>query len=330
MGIFSRLLVSLMLVVYTRAIPLDQQLDQKSVRVINGEAVTNKSQYPFMIDLAYNPRDISSSRFCTGTLIRKNVILTAAHCVLDEGAIRTTRPIRAAVGRIHLDNDHERNEGSQVFRAVVAQVYEKYTGLGSDGDVAVMLLDGASTAPTVNLSQVTPGLDTELVVVGYGIDEIGTLEGTGSHVEIMPKELRQTKLRVKEPQFCDVPEIDLRTVDGMICTVGAKLGASACHGDSGGPLFQKMEDYVVQVGVVSYGDAECHSSDAGVFTSVSVMLEWINKSADRLQALAKTSRIVKKVNAVRTLIDQSMMVGSIQSEIHEDFRQDGIRLYFLS
>ena len=56
----------------------DLDLDPTS-RVIHGTPVTSKTEYEFVVDLAKDPDHISSSRFCTGTLIRPDIVLTAAH-----------------------------------------------------------------------------------------------------------------------------------------------------------------------------------------------------------------------------------------------------------
>lgn len=50
-----------------------------SARVIHGTPVESKDEYQFVVDLAKDPEHISTSRFCTGTLIKANIVLTAAH-----------------------------------------------------------------------------------------------------------------------------------------------------------------------------------------------------------------------------------------------------------
>ncbi|KAG7199822.1 hypothetical protein KM043_000481 [Ampulex compressa] len=62
--------------------------------------------------------------------------------------------------------------------------------------------------------------------------------------------------------------------DKNLCTA-AGLGQDACQGDSGGPLIVTVNDLPLQIGIVSYGDADCPSSKPGVFTRVAPYVRWI-------------------------------------------------------
>lgn len=52
---------------------------------------------------------------------------------------------------------------------------------------------------------------------------------------------------------------------------------SVSQGDSGGPLFIMREDRPLQIGIVSYGDANCPSNRPGVYTRVAAFAEWIER-----------------------------------------------------
>lgn len=272
---------------------LPDDLTENTYRVVNGVPVTDKKEYPFVVDLSAHPVAVSSSRFCTGTLIRKDIVLTAAHCVLNDGYMS---PVYATVGRIELDDFHEENKEAETFTTVAGIVHPEYRGLGSGSDVALLLLNGSSTSPTVALASDSPNEDQEVWVVGYGVQKLGTVEATARPVEVLSGRLQKTALRIKDKTFCDIPQADIRTAEGMLCTAGVKEGSSACKGDSGGGLFLRenlktsgkesakhQNKHCVQVGVVSYGDSMCMSEDSGVFTDVSRVKDWIDESAERLQ-----------------------------------------------
>ncbi|CDF35608.1 unnamed protein product [Chondrus crispus] len=259
-------------------------------RVVNGIPVADDSEYPFVVDLSARPVAISSSRFCTATLIRPNILLTAAHCVLNDGY---PKHVYATVGRIELNDHHKANEKKKTFQTIASIVHPRYSGVGSPNDIAVMLLNESSKAAPVSLSKVTPKIDSKAWVVGYGIKDIGTVEEAGQHVELMSRRLQKTAVRIKKKSFCDVPGTEMKTPDGMLCTAGVKKESSACKGDSGGGLFihpaekhttdtKNKPKETIQVGVVSYGDAKCMSEDSGVFTDVASGRDWINMAASKL------------------------------------------------
>ncbi|KAI0562721.1 Trypsin [Gracilaria domingensis] len=263
----------------------DSQLDHASSRVIHGVPVTDQKEYPFVVDLSRHDMAISSSRFCTGTLVTPDIVLTAAHCVLNDGY---DSPVFATIGRIELEDKHSRNEHAQTFRTIASIAHPEYTGLGSPNDVALVLLNESSSAPTVKLADSAPKKDDVAWVVGYGIQMLGTVEKSAQPVEVLSGRLQKTALRIEEKSFCDGPQGQWKTADGMICTAGVKEGSSACRGDSGGGLFlleqtAENEREAVQVGVVSYGDAKCASEESGVFTDVASNLDWIKASAEKLQ-----------------------------------------------
>lgn len=271
----------------------DASLEKSTARVVNGVPVTDQNEYPFVVDLSKHPLAISSTRFCTGTLINERIVLTAAHCVLNDGYDTS---VFATVGRIELDDNHHENTHARTFRAVASIAHPSYDGLASPNDVALILLNSSSDAPTVKLSKSTPNQNDQAWVVGYGIQKMGTLEQAARRVAVLSGRLQKTALRIKKRSFCDLPEAQIKTAAGMLCTEGVKEGSSACQGDSGGGLFLKRSyDHsvsshkkttsfeTVQVGIVSYGDAKCASEDSGVFTDVSSVHSWIISAMEKLE-----------------------------------------------
>lgn len=258
-----------------------------NARIVNGEAVINRKEFPFVVDISESDVQVSSRRFCTGTLIDHSVVLTAAHCVINAGY---RAPVYATIGRVELEDGHKDNEESTTYRTVASVVHPQYSGVGSEFDVAVLLLNAShDTTVPVTLSASTPDSGTLTWVVGYGIQTIGTLEETGRPIKILAGRLQKSQLRIVERSQCDVPQVGLFTSKGLLCTKGIKLGASACMGDSGGGLFKldpKKPQETTQVGIVSYGDSQCASEESGVFTDVSNVLDWIMSASQRLHSIS--------------------------------------------
>jgi secreted trypsin-like serine protease len=282
-----------------------------SIRVINGVDVKDPNEYQFVADLSLHRDLVSSTRYCTGTLIQSDIVLTAAHCVLNHGEMGDGSFV--TIGRLNLQDDHQSNSRSETFRAVAGYVHPDYQGLGSIADVALLLLDGSSSKKPVDLATTSPETNSTAWIVGYGIQAVGTVEGSGQSIAIMPKTLQKTALRIMDRGFCSGGEIE--TPKGMVCTAGVEGGASACRGDSGGGLFlQDSDGDKKQIGIVSYGDASCMSDNGGVFTDVSAVHEWIREGIARLHQLPNTHQLLtlKKGNH-NSLLPTIVHSGSTQA-----------------
>ncbi|XP_075549150.1 trypsin-1-like [Dermacentor variabilis] len=65
--------------------------------------------------------------------------------------------------------------------------------------------------------------------------------------------------------------------DTNICAGFLEGGKDACTGDSGGPLFQIINDVAVQIGVVSWGRSCAVPNSPGVYTDIQPYLPWIER-----------------------------------------------------
>ena len=71
---------------------------------------------------------------------------------------------------------------------------------------------------------------------------------------------------------------NVRYTSSNICAGSGRLSTSACHGDSGGPLFCNDEfNRHIQVGITSYVGKICGLPNIPtVFTRVSDVAQWID------------------------------------------------------
>jgi hypothetical protein len=177
---------------------------------------------------------------CTGTVVAKRWVLTAAHCV--EGGLS------GAVFAFGNSVDAP----TRVVQVNGGQAHPQYDADRIVNDIALVRL--ASDAPVAPLPMAGSLAGTEgesLTFVGFGVTS-GRTDDSG------------TKRSVVIP----LAELDATT---FMYTV---RGRNTCSGDSGGPAFLQQNGVAVVAGVTSYGDASCRQY--GVDTRVDVYRGWID------------------------------------------------------
>jgi secreted trypsin-like serine protease len=175
---------------------------------------------------------------CSGAVIARNLVLTAAHCVtpktkyrvisFDQNFVPTAIGVAAAA----------RNPSFKLRGRP-----DQQTGL----DIAVLELseplsgDIKPLAISSDLGVLSPS--SEVTVSGFGLSHYGDRTSAGK--------LRFAHLRVAGVANIGVPSLAL-TADGT----PEGRGRSACLGDSGGPIVVENYFQSVLVGLVSLADAE--------------------------------------------------------------------------
>lgn len=189
---------------------------------------------------------------CTGTLVAPNVVLTAAHCVVESpNSVYSAGMFNFAVGP---------DVATPAARFAVSEVHAHpsydYWGEDAEHDVAVLILAesatarlGAAIAPIpVNCDAFgATGFVGELIqVVGYGaIDKWG--------------EVYETKQKWATEDIEELSTIDV--------TVNGHGVAGVCYADSGSPaLFELAPGVPSVVGVLSWGYDPCATVDHYVRT----------------------------------------------------------------
>lgn len=206
---------------------------------------------------------------CTGTLISKNMVITAGHCTAV-----TSDPRRMAI----VFGGDLSAKTVQIRRVLGGRVPDQWPLLDADkqekdwNDIAVLKIEGEAPAgftPAVllaNKAALTSG--AVITIAGFGVTDMKT--------QNQPKILQKAVVKLTDPKFAD-SEILFAQDDGK----------GACHGDSGGPAYMTIKGRSVLVGVTSRsatlaGAATC--LDGSIYTSVAAHTAFIKKAVSDMNA----------------------------------------------
>jgi secreted trypsin-like serine protease len=214
-----------------------------SVRVVGGQPAAD-GRFPFMVSLQKPGASGASAHFCGGSLIDREWVLTAGHCVRGQ----TAGQFRIVVGATRL------SAGDGEVRAPVEiRVHPGYDGNATHGaDVALVRL----STPVDDIAPLEPVRPAErakweagerATVVGWGVtSEAGT---------VASDQLLAASLPIQPDAVMTAPDGygDRFLPSDMIGAGPVEGGSDACFGDSGGPLVIGRGATLRQIGIVSFG-----------------------------------------------------------------------------
>ena len=239
--------------VFAQEEPAEEDGGTFQPQVVGGQPVEN-GKYKFVAAL----RDVTrgntgrEQQFCGGTLIDRDSVLTAAHCL--EGA--TPVPLRVSVGRTELNSTQGQSRRVEaIFR------HPMYTSsfVTFRYDAAVLKLERPVTnirpvkipKTTINAPE-QPG--NRATVAGWGNTE---KQGpNGGQPDRFPNRMQEAQVPlVSDAEARRAYEPDQDYSNPLMVAAGEE-GKDTCQGDSGGPMFVPAggdKGGYRQIGITSFG-----------------------------------------------------------------------------
>ncbi|XP_059812856.1 trypsin-7-like isoform X3 [Hypanus sabinus] len=228
-----------------------------SERIVGGEDA-NIDEWPWQVSLQYKDQHL-----CGGSIISSQWVITAAHCFpVDYQQIANWR-VFAGSERLH--------SGGSTFSVKNIITHGDYDELTNDYDVALVKLryslpytDYIRPICLPNFN--TPAQKNKAWVTGWGYRK--------EYGEVSPM-LQQANVSIINRSICNQGQYYAgRITERMLCAGYLTGKVDACQGDSGGPLVYRYQHWQL-VGIVSWGTGCARIGRPGVYTNVTVLLNWV-------------------------------------------------------
>ncbi len=271
-----------------------------SGRVVGTEARATVD-FPAVVAILQDESQDPSPRFapwCSGTLISPNVVLSAAHCFCEYDASQKYNDGSTCKGgKFNLVNGKQVNALDPSFRRVFFQHagYREIerVEIRDDyrfpiGDLSLVFLKQPVwdiTPVKINAFNATPH-GTNGIIVGFGrhspLDQKGVPLATYAGADLGLKFYVRTVTAPCTPGYENKQLVCWNYSNAL----PQSLRGNTCNGDSGGPLFAKINNEDVLIGVTSGGtEQDCGLGDFSFDVEVFAYRGWINEGVQSDRAI---------------------------------------------
>jgi secreted trypsin-like serine protease len=223
-------------------------------RIVNGIRAV-QGQFPWQASLLVTIG--AGLKYCSGSIISEEWILTSAHCLNDmdyvtvsAGSIDTSSDVLVRSSKLIIHKDY--NTGDKKYDIGLIKVMTPFT------------FNANLSAITLGETLLEDGVNVTLS--GWGArGDIGT-KSYLSYVDLVT--IRNSECAAKYEKILE---------DSIVCAEsGTSIVKNPCNGDGGAPLVVNADTNPVQVGLVSFITIDgCESGHPATFTRVASFTNWI-------------------------------------------------------
>lgn len=267
-------------------------------RVIGG-IVSGNSELPWQayLNMTYRTNGTVRTFICGGVVISPDVVVTAAHCLRNDGETVSVNDIEVWAGITSIFSASASNAVS--VRELV--IHPSYNAFRFANDIAILKLSSAlpDTVVPIQVATTDEQFDADLAFNSGWVDNgerIANLlvSGWGS---TDPSDPNSGSTRLRQTLLSGVPDFRCDSLWGSNITgldypiylcagsTSPDLARDSCFGDSGGPLVWQNpqragdSDFGLRlVGLVSFGEG-CAGRLPGVYTETATYRDWIAAEA---------------------------------------------------
>jgi len=257
-------------------------------RIVGGQDATSEIPWQVSVRAGMNT-NLQGGHWCGGTILDAKTILSAAHCffagptlgnsgkefvnVLNpfiKAGITDVDASNAQVGEIEKFVWNMENEYDDQTKQNDIIILKLKSPLSLNSKVQSACLPSANWAPENDINN-------KCFVSGWG-----ALKHAGNS----PKTLQWVKVPAISNEKCSQsgygqsPYAPGTITNDMMCAGFDQGGKDACQGDSGGPLVCQNGNSAVISGVVSWGHGCAFANYAGIYSKVTVFLDWIKANME--------------------------------------------------
>uniref|UniRef100_A0AAY4CGV6 Peptidase S1 domain-containing protein n=1 Tax=Denticeps clupeoides TaxID=299321 RepID=A0AAY4CGV6_9TELE len=267
-----------------------------NARVVGGNDAPDGA-WPWQVSLQWRGRP-----FCGASLISRDWVLTAAHCVTGFLDLTAENWV-VYLGRMRQKGSNTNEVSRKICRVVRHPGHNSFAAL--EHDIALLRL----SSPVTFTDYIQPvclaaegsrfGAGTPSWVTGWG------------RINYMGESLQEVEVPVVGGAECQLAynETGLSITENMICagllTTGGK---DSCQGDSGGPMVSRQGTAWVQSGIVSFGKGCAEPYFPGVYTRVSQYQKWISSHITGQQPGFVKFNSTEPVDPATTVTDAPTML----------------------
>ncbi|KAL7287423.1 hypothetical protein TKK_0018533 [Trichogramma kaykai] len=243
-----------------------------SNKIIGGDGAQIQD-YPYQISMRWMTRGLSKPmHFCGGSLVSRQHVVTAAHCVERKSSPQAIANMRIYTGTSRSDSSTGQ---SHMVRSVA--VHPGYRGAANTylNDIAVVTLAEPVELTEMQAPIKLPSRDAQngarAVITGWGYNQYSS--------QVTPMQLQRASMRLISSYHCE-KSMPFAISSTQVCAFNSN-GVGVCSGDSGGPLVSNGE----LVGVASYV-IQCARGHPDVYTNVYPYVGFIKAIVKNDQAKA--------------------------------------------